>query len=199
VPAHPVLLLEPLNAAERKSPLLRDVANVEAIWHWLGRPAELRLLFDCYHSFQEEDVVQVLRRVGHLGGHMQVADFPGRGEPGTGRLPFSRKQPGVLIDDEIVPIAEVLIDAGIAVGDMNAVLGSLPYMRPMIEAYAKSAEAMRISLSSVRLGPPAPAPVGDRGHRQKLLRHVTSSCRPVSCGCTCRWDGPRQADVVCCC
>jgi hydroxypyruvate isomerase len=84
----PVLLLEPLNAADRRSPLLQNAADVLSVISELGRPPRLRLLFDAYHLFQEEDdLIQALHLAAGAIGHVQLADYPGRAEPGTGEIP----------------------------------------------------------------------------------------------------------------
>ena len=55
-------------------------------------PADnVRLLADLYHlAINGDDVDAVIAR--HAGGigHVQVADAPGRHQPGTGRLPIGR-------------------------------------------------------------------------------------------------------------
>jgi hydroxypyruvate isomerase len=85
----PVLLLEPLNSADRRSPLLRNVADALSIIEVLGTPGRLRVLFDAYHLFQEEDdLMNALREAAGLIGHIQIADYPGRNEPGSGEIPF---------------------------------------------------------------------------------------------------------------
>lgn len=87
----PILLLEPLNGADRRSPLLQNVDDVLSILAQLGSPPELRILFDAYHLFQEEeDLVRALHRAAGTIGHVQVADYPGRAEPGTGDVPVER-------------------------------------------------------------------------------------------------------------
>ena len=87
----PVLLLEPLNGADRRSPLLQNVEDVLSVLGQLGDPPGLRMLFDAYHLFQEEDdLIDALRRAAAAIGHVQLADFPGRAEPGSGELPVSR-------------------------------------------------------------------------------------------------------------
>lgn len=87
----PVLLLEPLNAADRWSPVLRNADETLAIIAELGRPPQLRLLFDAYHLFQEEDdLIETLHLARGSIGHIQIADYPGRAEPGTGELPVAR-------------------------------------------------------------------------------------------------------------
>jgi hydroxypyruvate isomerase len=86
----PVLLLEPLNSADRRSPLLGSVCDVLRLSGELGEPEQLRLLFDAYHLYQEErSLLSALRVAGPKIGHIQIADWPGRGEPGTGRIPFA--------------------------------------------------------------------------------------------------------------
>lgn len=86
----PVLLLEPLNAADRRSPLLHNTAGVLSVISELGHPPNLRLLFDAYHLFQEEDdLIQALHLAAGTIGHVQLADYPGRAEPGTGEIPVA--------------------------------------------------------------------------------------------------------------
>jgi hydroxypyruvate isomerase len=88
--AGPVLLLEPLNAADRKSPLLHNVAGALSVMAELGHPPNLSLLFDAYHLFQEEDdLIQALHQAVGTIGHVQLADYPGRAEPGTGEIPVA--------------------------------------------------------------------------------------------------------------
>lgn len=86
----PVLLLEPLNSADRRSPLLQNTAGSLSVMSELGSPPRLRLLFDAYHLFQEEDdLIQALHLAAGTIGHVQLADYPGRAEPGTGEIPVA--------------------------------------------------------------------------------------------------------------
>lgn len=83
----PLLLLEPLNGADRRSPVLRTVDDVLPLV--AGRP-QLGILFDAYHLHQEEpDLLAAYDRALPAVRHVQVADHPGRGEPGTGNAPLS--------------------------------------------------------------------------------------------------------------
>ena len=51
----------------------------------------IRLLADFYHlAVNGDDVDAVIAAHGAEFGHIQIADAPGRGEPGTGELPLSR-------------------------------------------------------------------------------------------------------------
>lgn len=51
----------------------------------------IRLLADFYHlAVNGDDVDAVIAAHGAEFGHIQIADAPGRGEPGTGELPLAR-------------------------------------------------------------------------------------------------------------
>lgn len=84
----PILLVEPLNSVDRRSPLLNKVDDALQLLEHLGSPPALRMLFDAYHMFQEEqDLLSALSRAAGSIGHVQLADFPGRAQPGSGDLP----------------------------------------------------------------------------------------------------------------
>jgi hydroxypyruvate isomerase len=80
-----VVLIEPLSGAPQYP--LRTSGDVAGV---LGRlPGDcagaVRLLADVYHlSVNGEDIPATLDRVHPLIGHVQIADVPGRHEPGTG-------------------------------------------------------------------------------------------------------------------
>jgi hydroxypyruvate isomerase len=49
----------------------------------------VRLLADLYHlHVNGDDINAVIRHYGNRIGHVQIADAPGRGEPGTGEIPL---------------------------------------------------------------------------------------------------------------
>jgi hydroxypyruvate isomerase len=50
----------------------------------------IKMQFDIYHMarMEEENVSALISRLGNQIGHIQFADVPGRGEPGTGELDF---------------------------------------------------------------------------------------------------------------
>lgn len=49
----------------------------------------VKFLCDLYHlAANGDDVAGVVQRYADRTGHVQIADFPGRGEPGTGSLPL---------------------------------------------------------------------------------------------------------------
>jgi Xylose isomerase-like TIM barrel len=52
-------------------------------------PVGVKILFDTYHLTNNgEDLPASIRRFAGQIGHVQVADSPGRGEPGTGAINF---------------------------------------------------------------------------------------------------------------
>ncbi|OBK42508.1 hydroxypyruvate isomerase family protein [Mycobacterium kubicae] len=64
------------------------VAVIDRVRDAAGR-ANLRVLADLYHLYVNgDDVAGALRSHTHRVGHVQIADAPGRGEPGTGDIPL---------------------------------------------------------------------------------------------------------------
>eukprot|EP01037_Dinobryon_pediforme_P012145 gene12145-12231_t len=85
-----MLLLEPLNSViDHPGMYLVSTTLGLDLVEAVGSPA-LRLLYDVYHStVMGEDTEQVLTGRMHLVHHVQVADFPGRNEPGTGTIDWA--------------------------------------------------------------------------------------------------------------
>ncbi|KUJ70928.1 hydroxypyruvate isomerase [Streptomyces albus subsp. albus] len=88
------LLIEALNAPESpRCPLVSAPAAIEVVDKvnaatGLGNAA---FLMDLYHlSMNGEDLAQVIDAHADRTGHVQIADNPGRGAPGTGSLPLER-------------------------------------------------------------------------------------------------------------
>lgn len=82
------LLIEVLNARDTPAYLFTDVPSAASFIHALEDPA-LRLQLDTYHvATGGGDPAVRLRELGPLIGHVQVADAPGRHEPGTGAIDF---------------------------------------------------------------------------------------------------------------
>jgi hydroxypyruvate isomerase len=66
---------------------VEDVAN---LLEEVGSP-RIKMLFDVYHTQVEEgNVVEVIRQFHGFFGHVHIADVPGRHEPGTGEINYSR-------------------------------------------------------------------------------------------------------------
>jgi hydroxypyruvate isomerase len=95
------IVLEPINTVDIPGYLAPTPAEVSALIERVGRP-EVQLLFDAYHAARMGlDPVAEVRRFAALTGHVQFADCPGRGAPGTGDL-------------DIRALADALADVGYA-------------------------------------------------------------------------------------
>ena len=95
------VLIEPVSGAPRY-PLktAADAVRVIDRVHAESGATNLRLLADLYHLYvNNEDVVAALLPHHELIGHIQVADAPGRGEPGTGEIPLGDYLGSLLGDD----------------------------------------------------------------------------------------------------
>ncbi|MER7483947.1 TIM barrel protein [Streptomyces sp. NPDC126510] len=87
-----ILLIEALNKPESpRYPLVSAAAAVEVV-DKVNETTGLnnaRFLMDLYHlSMNGEDLPSVIERFAPKTGHVQIADNPGRGAPGTGSLPL---------------------------------------------------------------------------------------------------------------
>ena len=82
------VLLEPLNTVDRPGLFLHGSEQAMGIIREVGAD-NLRLQFDCYHlQVMEGDLPGSLTRLLAHVGHIQIADAPGRHEPGTGQIPY---------------------------------------------------------------------------------------------------------------
>lgn len=90
------LVLEPL-CADREAYLLRTVTDARALHDAAGGPEHLKLLFDFYHLSQTESrpVTDVFGESIDLVKHVQLADVPGRGEPGSGTIDWAAVQSAI--------------------------------------------------------------------------------------------------------
>lgn len=85
-----MLLLEVLNDRDTPAYLLTRLDDAADLVRQIGDP-RLRLQFDSYHVgrlYGPEAVPRRFAEVAALVGHVQVADVPGRHEPGTGQIDF---------------------------------------------------------------------------------------------------------------
>ena len=86
------VLVEPVSGAERYP--LRTAADVHDVLQRVdpeSGPGRVSMLADLYHlSVNGDDVEKAIATYTHRIGHVQIADAPGRGEPGTGELPLHR-------------------------------------------------------------------------------------------------------------
>ncbi|MFI1253155.1 TIM barrel protein [Streptomyces netropsis] len=87
------LLIEALNAPESpRYPLVTAASAVEVVDRVNAATGlgNARFLMDLYHlSRNGEDLREAIDRYADRTGHVQIADDPGRGAPGTGGLDFT--------------------------------------------------------------------------------------------------------------
>jgi hydroxypyruvate isomerase len=82
------VLVEPVSGP--KPYPLRTARDVVAVLDRVRAP-NLGLLCDLFHLANNgDDIDAALAAYAHRIGHVQIADHPGRGEPGTGRLDLDR-------------------------------------------------------------------------------------------------------------
>ena len=83
------VVTELLNPQENPDYLLTSLDDATPLLDRLA-PIGWRLQLDTYHlGLTDRDVAATIRRAGASIGHVQVADVPGRHEPGTGQLDWS--------------------------------------------------------------------------------------------------------------
>ncbi len=80
------LLIEPINLKERGKYLTPNVKSVAEIVKEINSEY-VKVLYDIYHQAMEEDfdVSEMIALLPHIG-HIHIADVPGRGEPGSGKI-----------------------------------------------------------------------------------------------------------------
>ncbi|XPP27564.1 MAG: hydroxypyruvate isomerase family protein [Leucobacter sp.] len=87
------VVVETLNSLSSPSYPLVDIdrtAATVAAARSHCRHGNVALLLDTYHlTTMGRDPAEAIRRYGPLIGHVQFADAPGRGEPGTGAIDFT--------------------------------------------------------------------------------------------------------------
>ena len=87
------LVVEPLNRIETPGFLIGTTAEALALITESGAP-NFKLQFDMYHAQRVEgNQIATIRAHAARIGHVQIADSPGRNEPGTGELAYERILP----------------------------------------------------------------------------------------------------------
>ncbi len=80
------IVIEPINALDVPAYLLAHPDEVASFLERVDHP-NVRMLFDAYHCARAgTDPVEAIHRHADVIGHVQFADSPGRGAPGTGTL-----------------------------------------------------------------------------------------------------------------
>jgi hydroxypyruvate isomerase len=86
------VLIEPLNPGDAPGYFLHDYGLAAEIAAETGA----RMMLDCYHAVaMGRDPLALWHAHGAVVGHVQFADFPGRGAPGTGAAELHRVLPGL--------------------------------------------------------------------------------------------------------
>jgi len=89
------LLIEPINQRDMPGFFLSTTAHAERILGRVGHD-NLYIQYDIYHAqVMQGDLVPTYERLRHRIAHIQVADTPGRNEPGTGEINWSFVLPAI--------------------------------------------------------------------------------------------------------
>jgi hydroxypyruvate isomerase len=84
------LTIEPVNTHDMAGFAIADTASAMSVLAELEHP-NVGLQFDVYHSLRmDEDPFAIIAEHGKSIDHIQIADFPGRHQPGTGEIDFER-------------------------------------------------------------------------------------------------------------
>lgn len=84
------LLIEPVNSHDVSGFAINTTEEALAVISELDHP-NVGLQFDVYHSIRMgEDPFSIIKEHGGLIEHIQVADVPGRHQPGTGDIDFRK-------------------------------------------------------------------------------------------------------------
>jgi len=86
------ILLEAVNTrVDHPGVLFSRTEDSHGVARQVNSP-RVKVLYDLYHSVTEgEDTAAILPQIAATLGHVQVADAPGRGEPGTGQIDWNDK------------------------------------------------------------------------------------------------------------
>ena len=88
-PAGITVQIEPINTRDIPGYYLNHTDQALAIMDEVAAP-NLALQFDIYHrQIMDGDILPTLERVLDRTGHIQIADTPGRHEPGTGEINYA--------------------------------------------------------------------------------------------------------------
>ncbi|RZU66856.1 hydroxypyruvate isomerase [Microterricola gilva] len=84
------IVLEAINKRDQPRYGLESMETAAAVAEAVD-PDTVGVLFDVYHAQVDRgNVIERFERLAPLVGHVQIADNPGRGEPGTGEIAYER-------------------------------------------------------------------------------------------------------------
>lgn len=84
------LFIEPINTYDMPGYFLNDIHLAKGILGIVGLP-NVKLQFDFYHMERiYGDSLSVYQQFAGIVGHVQIADVPGRHEPGTGIMDYQK-------------------------------------------------------------------------------------------------------------
>lgn len=84
------LLIEPINPYDMPGYFLSDIDEAVKIIKEVNLP-NVRLQFDFYHiERMYGNSLELFKKYFRLIGHVQIADYPGRHEPGTGSMDYEK-------------------------------------------------------------------------------------------------------------
>lgn len=82
------VMIEPINTRDIPGYYLNRSAQAVSLLDEIGAP-NVRLQYDVYHmQIMEGDLAPTIERLLPRIGHVQIADTPGRNEPGTGEINY---------------------------------------------------------------------------------------------------------------
>lgn len=88
-PLGATVLLEPLNTVDAPGFFVTKTDHALSLIQAAGSPSNLKLQYDVYHmQIMEGDLLRTIDAHRSEIGHFQIADNPGRNEPGTGEINY---------------------------------------------------------------------------------------------------------------
>ena len=81
------VIVEPLNPAIRENAMLTTTDETMDLLNEIGHP-NLGLEYDAFHMHTEGNMAETVQKYLPHIGNIQIADVPGRHEPGTGSIDY---------------------------------------------------------------------------------------------------------------
>jgi hydroxypyruvate isomerase len=83
-------VFEAINTIDMPNSIIYNEQQMLEIMDQINHPM-LYIQYDIYHmQMMGEKTLQFFKKYGHKIGHIQFADIPGRGQPGTGQINFQK-------------------------------------------------------------------------------------------------------------